>query len=222
MSTSNEEYKNKLRKHSAKNSDPATGEDLTADSDLTEENLKKPVFTTVSTEQDNSEIIEETENKDKEGENSKQVVEIPVISMEDFKQVQTDNKLNLLMVAINKINTNFHYKFDAIRKEMSDDKIGINPRIKLLEQHQDEMLARIDDMESEKPKIEDLITRVADLEKQNARLSDDIEVLKGIVQVQEKQIKSSDAKITDLTVHSMGNNVIITGILKINQKKTAN
>ena len=36
--------------------------------------------------------------------------EVPVIDMDDFERVGMNNKLNLLMAAINKVNTNFHLK----------------------------------------------------------------------------------------------------------------
>ena len=45
----------------------------------------------------------------------KEVIEIPVIKMEDFQQVNMNEKLDLLMSAINKINTNFHYKLQISR-----------------------------------------------------------------------------------------------------------
>ena len=38
-----------------------------------------------------------------------QLAEVPVIRMEDFQQVDMNEKLDLLMSAINKINTNFHH-----------------------------------------------------------------------------------------------------------------
>ena len=54
--------------------------------------------------------------------------EIPVVSMEDFKVVDMNDKLNLLMASINKINTNFHHhKFESLTKILSDEVEGVYP-----------------------------------------------------------------------------------------------
>ena len=44
--------------------------------------------------------------------------EVPVINIKNFSAVDMEEKLNLLMVAINKINTNFHLKFEEWNKRL--------------------------------------------------------------------------------------------------------
>ena len=76
-----------------------------------------PQADTQSTPQPSSmqEISEETGAKEK----------IEVIKMKDFTAVDSDEKLNLLMVAINKINTNFHHKFKELSDQLNDPEKGI-------------------------------------------------------------------------------------------------
>ena len=73
--------------------------------------------------------------------------EIPVINMQDFQEVDMSDKLNLLMAAINKINTNMHLKLDSLKKVVEDKKEGIVPKVEKLTKNQEELLARVDDME---------------------------------------------------------------------------
>ena len=51
----------------------------------------------------------------------------PIISMTDFKDVDSDNKLDLLMVAINKMNTNFHVKLDSLNQGLSAEVKNLLP-----------------------------------------------------------------------------------------------
>ena len=64
--------------------------------------------------------------------------EIPVVTMLDFEIVNTDDKLNLLMAAINKVNTNFHMKFESLTKWIKE---GMQGRIEALETKYEEVLA---------------------------------------------------------------------------------
>ena len=134
--------------------------------------------------------------------------------MEDFADVNADDKLNLIMAAINKINTNFHYKFEALNKTLVADKEGVVPRLKIAELNIEEMQARVDDMEAETAKIPDQITKLQKLEESTAKLSDEVATLKGLVQVQDMDLKECKKKIVDLTARSMSNNIIITGIVE--------
>ena len=142
----------------------------------------------------------------------KELTEIPVINMELFKQVDANEKLDLLMAAINKINTNFHYKFDSLNKVIMDDKEGILCRLKSSEKNIEELQARMDDFEQNLPVVKDLQDRVETLELANARLMDDVAMIKGFQQVQDKQIDHNSKKIVDLTSCSMANNVVIYGL----------
>ena len=141
-----------------------------------------------------------------------QLIEIPVINIKHFKQVDQGEKLDLLMAAINKINTNFHYKFDSLNKQITNEKDGILSRLKNVEKGVEEMQARIDDFEHQLPTLKDLQDRVEMLELANARLMDDVSMIKGFQQVQDKQITQNAKKIVDVTARSMANNVIIYGL----------
>ena len=138
--------------------------------------------------------------------------EAPVINMNDFKEVNDGDKLNLLMVVINKINTNFHHKFDALSKLIMDDKDGILLKITAMQKVQEEVLVRLEDLESDKPTIKQLIDRIDSLEQQNARLTDDLAVIKGLVQVHDNTIVSQNKKLVDLSARSMANNIVISGL----------
>ena len=147
--------------------------------------------------------------------------EHPVIEMKDFEAVtSTDEKLNLIMVAINKINTNFHHKFKAVNKQLHEGEDAIVPQLKncksalekchkVLNNEQEGLLPRMRDAEAS---VEDLIQRVEKLETQSVELQDQIVCLKGATQVHDRKLNSMDNKITDLTARSMANNIIVQGI----------
>ena len=121
--------------------------------------------------------------------------EVPVINMKDFQNVDMESKLDLLMAAINKINTNFHYKFEDLKKNLTDKEDGVFPRLREVEATCDDLVSRIDDLESK-----------------NAALSDEVEILKGLLQVQDQKVARHESKIIDLTARSMSNNILISGI----------
>ena len=114
-------------------------------------------------------------------------LEVPVVSMSDFEVVDINDKLNLLMSGINKINTNFHHKFENLRKQLSD-KNGVILRLQAIENAYQELLARIDDLEGEKVMVAENKSSITTLEESVSKLSDDIPTLKGFIQVQENQI----------------------------------
>ena len=188
-------YKEKLRNHSATSPDGTlpTG---------SSENLKEV-----------EEIVPESVC---EKETQTVADEIPVIAMEDFKIVDANDKLNLLMAAINKVNTNFHLQLETIQKQMTEDKEELHSKLKKIDSVQKEvteMSARLDDLERDRPSYTDLLTRMQTLETQSIRVADDVEILKGYIQTQEKQIDQNKKKIVNLTARSMANNITISGIL---------
>ena len=142
------------------------------------------------------------------------VKDIPVIKMKDFEIVNLDDKLNLLMSAINKINTNFHIKLDSVKKELLSKTTALQPRISALETLNQELTTRVDDLESKCAGFQDICSRIDKMEQENSKLRDDVAVLKGFVQVQDKAITSNKDKIINLTARSMANNITISGILE--------
>ena len=197
-------YKQKLRNHSNNNPQSPLGKEGTE-----EEDDQAPIEYNTEGESENTTNISSTgKKKDKNT-----CVEVPVINMDDFKNVDNTEKLDLLMAAINKINTNFHYKFDDLKTQMTEDKVGIKPKLTSLTKLSEEMCARLDDCESQTSQIQGLKNRIDALERENQRLNDEVTILKGISQVHDKTISNNQKKFVDLTTRSMANNVVITGLL---------
>ena len=67
-------------------------------------------------------------------------------------------------------------------------------------------------MEQNLPKHTELLGRIEALEVANSAMVDDVALLKGILQVHDKQIIHNKDKIVDLTAHSMSNNLLIYGL----------
>ena len=125
--------------------------------------------------------------------------EIPiksVVNMNDFIQVEGDEKLNLLMMAINKINTTFQYRMDKVVAVLADEEDGVFPRLRDAERD-----------------IDEFRTRIGDLEEDNKMLKSDVTILKGMVTVQAKQMNALQDAVVELKMRSMNSNVIIDGIL---------
>ena len=146
--------------------------------------------------------------------------EVPVIHMTDFSAVDMEEKMNLLMIAINKINTNFHHKFEDFNQKLSSGDLtlqncikncqaSIDDQHKVLNDEQDGVLPRLRDAESA---ISDLQSRVETLEEEKTNLLDEIYALKGYAQVQDKKLAAAEDKIIDLTARSMKNNILIQGL----------
>ena len=156
-----------------------------------------------------------------------QIKEIPVIKMDDFSQVDTDEKLNLIMVAINKINTNFHHKFQELHDQLNDPKGGICTRITACEEKVNEIHEAINDEdEGVLPCLRDAESSIVELQDLYDQVQEKLElmennivILRGAAQVQEKQITSNRSKITDLTARSMSHNIVIFGLLGDNKEE---
>ena len=179
-------------------------------------------------------IKEDIENRKKQieqsqlqGENGKEK-EHPVISITDFSAVvNMEEKLNLLMVAINKINTNFHLKFEELNKKLYTGDDAIVNRLstcensvislrktcesiqEALDDEQSGALPRLRDAETA---ISDLQERIDTLESQKVVMQDELFTLKGVVQVHDRKHTATDKRVIDLTAHSMKNNIIIHGL----------
>ena len=168
------------------------------------------------------EILNEITEEDIEGQSGKsskatQVdFEAPVVNIEDFAVVEMEDKMNLLMSAINKVNTNFHLKWEALQSQIKTSPDTFKPRIQKVERACEEMLARIDDSESNSPNVQDVIYHLETLEADNAQLKNELATVKGILQVQDKVITDNKNKVIDLTACSMANNVVITGLIQPN------
>ena len=155
-----------------------------------------------------------------------EIKDIPVIKMDDFSQVGTDEKLNLIMVAINKINTTFHHKFEefneqvnyegGMKSQLNQCKQAIINIQESLDDEQDGAFPRLRDTESQ---IADLQETVAHLEEKIASMQNDIVILRGAVQVQEKQTASNTNKLVDLTARNMSHNIVISGLTGDNKEE---
>ena len=166
--------------------------------------------------QPNQQIYKDVTQKEsyKSSEQGTQTVslqEVPVVNMADFEVVDANDKLNLLMAAINKINTNFHYKMEDLNHIMKKDK-GVLNRLSSMETNVQELQARVDDSEGITATIPQYNIKVDKLEETVNKLSDEVAVLKGLLQVHDRDIAECKTKTVDLTARSMANNITITGL----------
>ena len=145
--------------------------------------------------------------------------DIPVVQMEDFEIVDVKDKLNLLMSAINKINTNFHHKIDSLQSELKAEIKSLVPRIEAVENFNQEIAARVEDLEQNMVTSSQMLTRIDNLEEINTQMQDDLTLLKGVLQVQDKQIIQNKSKLTDLTARSMANNITIARLKQTEEKE---
>ena len=187
MAAASEEYKQKLRQWSASQhpQDPLQPGEVTGSSPT----VKK--VTTLDKATDTGGI------KD-----------YPVVSMADFEIVNTNDKLNLLMSAVNKINTNLHLKLESLQTYINDN---MAKKLTSLETKYEALLARADDAETAIAGIQVNRSNIETLEDQLAKVMDEVSTLKGIVQIQDMEIKDCKGKIVNLTARSMSNNVIMHG-----------
>ena len=139
------------------------------------------------------------------------LAEVPVMNMSDFEEEEVNVKLNRLMVAINTINTNFHHKVESLHNQITG---VVTPKIEAVENAYVELAARVDDLEQNQPSHKELLDKIGTLESTCVNLKDDVALIKGIIQVQDKQIKTQGSKLVDLTTRSMAKNIIISGILE--------
>ena len=146
------------------------------------------------------------EEEERPIENATEVIPIkPVVDMKDFVQVEGDGKLDLMMMAINKINTSFHYKLDRFTSVLTDEEDGVFPRMRDCERDLDEFRDRINVLEEE-----------------NEQLKSDMHILKGVVKVQQNRMEVMNEKLIDLKARSMASNIIIDGIVESNEENEGN
>ena len=142
--------------------------------------------------------------------------------MKDFIEVNMDEKLNLLMCAINKVNTNFHRKLETLQKSIEQQNKALTDRVGRCETAIDSLKKQINDQDpGVLPRITDAETMITDmserleaLKKKTANLTDQVALLAGTIQVHDRQLVSQQSKTIDLTARSMQNNLIIMGITK--------
>ena len=205
-----EDYKQKLHKHqvSATTSD---GQQSPLQKDLITEPGDKMI-------PENQEEVKQ-HNTSTISTQTTEVCDIPIVPMADFQVVDVNDKLNLLMSAINKVNTTFHYKFDELHTILKDEKDGLVPKVKTIVKDVQELQARVDDMEGYTASLQMYKKKTETLEGLVNKLTDDVTLLKGLVQVQEMSIKENKKKVVDLTARSMANNIVITDIKGDSEEK---
>ena len=166
------------------------------------------------TENIGAEILESPEEPaETEVETEKRkLLEVPVVDMKDFEVVDMEDKLNLLMSAINKINTNFHHKFEEMNRQITASASSIGNKVSAIEEGMEIIEEQLDDLEGYGAKVVQLENKVKLLEEANAAFQDDMAVVKGILQVHDKALDSTKKKVIALTARSMARNVIISGI----------
>ena len=118
-----------------------------------------------------------------------------IIEMKDFMQVSNGEKLNLLMFAINKINTSCQYKLDKITQALTCEEEGIFPRLHECEQN-----------------IDGHMEHIEVLKEGNRKLREDVDFLKGLAQVQDGKISHLQSNGVESRSRSMANNLVINGL----------
>ena len=120
---------------------------------------------------------------------------VPVINMIDFAQADESSKLDLIMVALNKLNTMLQKKSMKIECALTEKENGVFPRLQ--------------DNESD---LDRYSNTLIDYQNKVTKLEDEIAQLKGIVQVQDRQIGTMRDEITKLKARSMKKNIVVSGI----------
>ena len=106
-----------------------------------------------------------------------------------------NEKLNSIMEGISGMRTSCLEKVNTIELALLHRDEGVFPRLKELE--------KISDEQNEK---------MIQLEEQNGQLSEDVRMLKGIIQVQDRRMQAMSTSVTNLRARSMSKNTVISGI----------
>ena len=110
---------------------------------------------------------------------AKQIEEIPIVQMSEFETINMESKLNVLMAAINTMNTNFHMKFESLEKKLSAEG-GIQSKIVDLEGDYQILCARVDNAEGALAAVTENTTKLNNLEQKIEDLCDALQCLRGL------------------------------------------
>ena len=212
-----EEYRRKLRQRSA-STPTGSNTPQSAQPSINIATLKEmePPKGELVVDQDPPQNLENHQETDQTTQKSKvppEDIEIPVVTMSEFETIDMDNKLNLLMSAINKVNTNFHLKFESLEQKLTA-KGGVMTKLSQLQDQYEEMSARLDDAEGTLAVVDQHKDKIDSLEANVEKIMDEVAALKGFSQVQDASLKECKSKIIDLTARSMANNVVIYGLME--------
>ena len=209
-----EGYKNKLRKRFGSQLQlPAT-----LDTDQSNEEGKPsdtnstPVPSSPSHGQQNNSTTKYTPTKLSQTTQTEEA-QIPVVGMHEFEVVDFGEKLNLLMSAINTINTSLHMQIADVKNDLKTNFDRLFPRVRAVKKAQQELQVRVDDMEATVATVSALTRQVSTINDTVSTLLDDMAMLKGLSQVYDHEIMELKSTTVDLKARSMANNIIITGIL---------
>ena len=170
--------------------------DAVAKRQVREELMKKmDQITEIQAEGESGNDTEEKEQKQITKQDNKLPKVVDIIKMEEFKKAEGDEKLNLLMSALSEIGRVFENKLENIQTVLTEEEDGVFPRLRDCEATVEEHKDRIDE-----------------LEETNELLKNDVGLLKGIVQVQARQLKLMQEQIVDIKTRSMAPNVMIAGL----------
>lgn len=121
-----------------------------------------------------------------------------MIRKEDWQGKGTTHKLDSICDSINKLYEIYHSvnkRIKPIEYAVFDEEDGMLPQITQIVNHVKE-----DD------------TKFTDIIAENVKLRDEMEIVKGLLQKQSKQISALQGKLADQIARSMENNVVIAGI----------
>lgn len=146
-------------------------------------------------------ICEEAEDIDEDSElGSLEEIVIPnMLKKEEWQGKGTTHKLDAVFDSINKLYNIYH---------------RVNSRLKPIEMavfhKEDGMLPQMAQIVEHAKTVDQRLTNITE---ENIKLRDELEIVKGLVHKQSKQISTLQSKLADQVARSMENNVTIAGIL---------
>ena len=123
------------------------------------------------------------------------LMEEDMVDMSVFAQADENGKFDLIMVALNKLNAKYQKRNKKIDLALIEQDNGIFPRLQ-----QNESTTDMHD------------TTIIDFQVKVTKLEDEVSQLKGIIQVQDRQISALKHEVTKLKTRSMKKNIVVTGI----------
>ena len=125
-----------------------------------------------------------------------------ILDMKAFKQVSDAQKLDLIMIAINKMNIAMESQLNTVKVALSHTDEGVFKRLRALEQEQEKLDSH----------IVEIAQSNVDLKSQNESLNDELSQARGIIQVMDRKMIALQSQVTSLQARSMSKNIIISGI----------
>lgn len=132
---------------------------------------------------------------------------VPMIRKEDWTGKNHTAKLDTIFEAVNKmyaLHQQYTNRIKPLEYAVFDNEGGILPQLTKVTSH-----------------AQDVETRYSKLVSENLQLRDELEIIKGVVHKQGKQISVLQTKLADQVARSMANNITISGLVGDHPKQDA-